>query len=121
MIKREILNQIREWLGKDKIIILKWARQVGKTTLMKQLEEITTKDTSSSSVFLQADKISNMDIFKTPETLITYLKVKYDFPNKFIYLYIDEFQFIEQAGLFLKNIFDEYRWNLQIIDRKSVV
>lgn len=115
MIKREILNQIREWLGKDKIIILKWARQVGKTTLMKQLEEITTKDTSSSSVFLQADKISNMDIFKTPETLITYLKVKYDFPNKFIYLYIDEFQFIEQAGLFLKNIFDEYRWNLQII------
>jgi len=115
MIKREILNQIKEWLGKNKIIILKWARQVGKTTLMKQLEKITLKDKKSYSVFLQADKISNMDIFKTPDSLVTYLKVKYDFPNKFIYLYIDEFQFIDQAGLFLKNIFDEYKDKLQII------
>lgn len=115
MIKREILNQIKEWIGKDKIIILKWARQVGKTTLMKQLEDITKEDSNKSSVFLQADKISNTDIFKTPDSLVTYLKVKYDFPNTFVYLYIDEFQFIKQAWLFLKNIFDEYKGMLQII------
>lgn len=115
MIKREILDQVKQWLGKNKIIILKWARQVWKTTLMRQLEEITIKDEKSSSVFLWADQISNIDIFRTPDSLITYLRVKYDFPNKFIYLYIDEFQFIEQAWLFLKNIYDEYNQKLQII------
>jgi hypothetical protein len=64
---------------------------------MKQLEDITKEDSNKSSVFLQADKISNTDIFKTPDSLVTYLKVKYDFPNTFVYLYIDEFQFIKQA------------------------
>ena len=115
MIKREILNQIKNYLGREKIIILKWARQVWKTTLMKQLENITKQDKQKKSVFLQADKINNIDIFKTPDNLITYLKVKYDFPSTFIYLYIDEFQFIKQAWLFLKNIFDEYKTKLQII------
>jgi hypothetical protein len=64
---------------------------------MKQLENITKQDKQKKSVFLQADKINNIDIFKTPDNLITYLKVKYDFPSTFIYLYIDEFQFIKQA------------------------
>ncbi|PIE85183.1 hypothetical protein CSA08_03510 [Candidatus Gracilibacteria bacterium] len=115
MIKREILNDIKKWLSKDKIIILKGARQVGKTTLMKELEKLTKKEKNKKSVFLYADKISNLDIFKNPESLITYLKLKYDFPNTFIYLYIDEFQFIKETGLFLKNIFDEYKGKLQII------
>ncbi len=115
MIKREILNDIKKWLSKDKIIILKWARQVWKTTLMKELEKLTKKEKNKKSVFLYADKISNLDIFKNPESLITYLKLKYDFPNTFIYLYIDEFQFIKETWLFLKNIFDEYKWKLQII------
>lgn len=114
MIKREILNNIKLWLWKEKIIILKWARQVWKTTLMKELELLVNKD-NNISVFLQADKIDNNNIFKSPDSLITYLKVKYDFPNNFIYLFIDEFQYIEQAGLFLKNIFDEYKDKLQII------
>ena len=114
MIEREILNEIKLWLGKDKIIILKWARQVWKTTLMKELEKIV-KENNNISVFLQADKIGLLDIFKTPDNLILYLNTKYDFPNKFLYLFIDEFQYIKNAWLFLKNIFDEYKDNLQII------
>ncbi|MFK7780680.1 MAG: ATP-binding protein [Candidatus Gracilibacteria bacterium] len=115
MIKREILNEIKYWLNKEKIIILKGARQVGKTTLMKKIESYINKDKKNVTVFLQADKIDNNDIFKTPDTLITYLNAKYDFPNTYVYLFIDEFQYIKQAGLFLKNIFDEYKDNLQII------
>lgn len=115
MIKRQILDEIKYWLWKDKIIILKWARQVGKTTIMKQLQDITKRQLDKKSVFLEADKISNIDIFKSTENLITYLKTKFHFPNTFIYLFIDEFQFIDNAGLFLKNIFDEYKGKLQII------
>ena len=115
MIKREILNKIKYWLNKEKIIILKWARQVWKTTLMKKIESHLNEDKKNVTVFLQADKIDNYDIFKTPDSLITYLNIKYNFPNTYIYLFIDEFQHIKEAWMFLKNIFDEYRDKLQII------
>ena len=115
MIKREILNKIKFWLWKEKIIILKWARQVWKTTLMKELEKHISKENKNVPVFLQADKIGNMDIFKTPDNLIIYLKTKYNFPKTYIYLFIDEFQYIKEAWMFLKNIFDEYKDKLQII------
>jgi len=114
MIKRDVVYKIEHWLWKEKIIILKWARQVWKTTLMKEVEKYIKKD-NNISVFLQADKLDNSSIFKSPDSLIVYLKNKYDFPNKYIYLFIDEFQYIEEAGLFLKNIFDEYKDKLQII------
>jgi uncharacterized protein len=34
MINRDIIGQIIPWLDKEKIIIIKGARQVGKTTLL---------------------------------------------------------------------------------------
>ena len=37
MIQREVLPEIIHWIGKEKILILKGARQVGKTTLLKQI------------------------------------------------------------------------------------
>ena len=37
-IKRDVLEQIKPWLGKEKILILKGARQVGKTTILKHLQ-----------------------------------------------------------------------------------
>lgn len=36
MIKREIYNEIKNWLGKEKILVIKGARQVGKTFLLKE-------------------------------------------------------------------------------------
>ena len=37
MIYRDILNDIHPWLQRDKIVLLKGARQVGKTTILKYL------------------------------------------------------------------------------------
>jgi predicted AAA+ superfamily ATPase len=37
MYQREILNQLLQWIEKEEILILYGARQVGKTTLMKEL------------------------------------------------------------------------------------
>jgi Archaeal ATPase. len=36
MIERNILKEINRWLHEEKIILLKGARQVGKTTLIKK-------------------------------------------------------------------------------------
>jgi hypothetical protein len=64
---------------------------------MKKIESHLNEDKKNVTVFLQADKIDNYDIFKTPDSLITYLNIKYNFPNTYIYLFIDEFQHIKEA------------------------
>jgi len=116
MIQREVLPEIIHWIGKEKILILKGARQVGKTTLLKQIiADIRKKDASSAIAYLQADDKENSQIFHSTATLEEYLKRNYGFPAKFVYLFIDEFQTIKNAGLFLKNIFDKHRGRLQII------
>ena len=116
MIKREIIPSILHWIGKEKILILKGARQVGKTTILKQLiVDIQNKNTTAEIAYLRADDKENSQILNSTATLEEYLKRTHGFPSKFVYLFIDEFQAIENAGLFLKNVFDAHRGKLQII------
>ena len=114
MIKREILQKIKPWLGKEKILIIKGARQVGKTYLLNEIK----KDLESAGgkvAYLLADEIDNKPILKSSASLELYLEQYYNFPNDYIYLMIDEFQVIEEAGLLLKNIFDKYKMKMQLI------
>jgi len=120
MIKRQkYISNIKKWIWKEKILILKWARQVWKTTLMKQIEKNLISKWEKT-VFLFADDISNENIFSSPDNLIYFLEFKHNLKklienNKKLYLFIDEFQYIKNAWLFLKNIFDKYKSNIQII------
>lgn len=115
MIQRIYLSNIEQWLWKEKIIILKWARQVWKTTLLKNIKENLEK-WNNYCVYLDADNLNNSSIFNTPWDLIYYLELKHDLKNKdFMYIFIDEFQYIKNAWLFLKNLFDNYKTKIQII------
>ncbi len=116
MIKREILPQILHWVGKEKILILKGARQVGKTTLLQQIiAEINKTKPSVPTVYLRADDTGNSQYLQSTATLEEYLKRNHGFPSRFAYVFIDEFQTIPNAGLFLKNIFDAHKGRLQLI------
>ncbi len=115
MIKREIKEKIKHWLGKEKILILNGSRQVGKTTILKDLKQELEKNSRANVVYLSADDIENEAIFASSSALELYLKQFYDFDKKKIYLMIDEFQVIKNAGLFLKNIFDKHKDKVQLI------
>lgn len=116
MIQREILSQILHWVGKEKILILKGARQVGKTTLLQQIiAELKGKNVAASTVYLRADDVGNSQYLQSTATLEEYLKRNHGFPARFAYVFIDEFQTIPNAGLFLKNIFDAHKGELQLI------
>lgn len=116
MIKREILPQILHWVGKEKILILKGARQVGKTTLLKQIiAEIEKQDAKTSIVYLRADDPKNSQYLQSTAVFEEYLKRSHSFPSRFVYVFIDEFQTISNAGLFLKNVFDAHKGSLQLI------
>lgn len=116
MIERNIYKNIEKWLWKEKVIILKWARQVWKTILMKKLQDKLNMEWKKT-YFIFADDISNKNIFKTPNDLLYFLNFKFDLEslNEKLYLFIDEFQYIENAWLFLKNIFDKHKSKIQII------
>ncbi|HFC76634.1 MAG TPA: ATP-binding protein [Candidatus Moranbacteria bacterium] len=118
LIKRDILDEIVPWLGKEKILIIKGARQVGKTTILRQLKKhIEKKFPNDKLVYIVADDLENQPIFSSRRALENYISRKTGFPEGFTFLFIDEFQYISQAGQFLKNIFDKYKdqKNLQII------
>lgn len=114
MIQREILQKINPWLGKEKILIVKGARQVGKTYLLKEIQKDLQKR-GKKVAYLLADEIENKTILKGSANLKLYLEQYLNFPNEFAYLMIDEFQAIEEAGLLLKNIFDKHKSKIQLI------
>jgi len=110
MFDRKIIKNIEKYLEKREIIILLWARQVGKTSIMKYFFDIEKKQ----KLWLNLDKSSDCDKFSSVEKLMNYLKIE-DFDiKKEIVLFIDEFQYCKKSERIFKNIYDEFK-NIKII------
>ncbi len=110
MYKRKIIKNIEKYLDKKEIIILLWARQVGKTSIMKYFFEKLKKQ----KLWLNLDKFSDCEKFSSSENIINYLKINdFDLEKK-IFLFVDEFQYCKNSSLIFKNIYDEYE-NIKII------
>jgi len=115
MIKREIINNIRYWLWKDKVIILKWPRQVWKTTIIKILRQELEKN-KNKTFYYSADKELWNPIFEDVKYFQKYILDQIELKKwKKVYIFIDEFQYIKNAGLFIKILFDEFKENIQFI------
>jgi len=107
MIKREIINKIELFLDSRDILLFYWARQVGKTSLMKYIMQNYFEN---NSIFFDLEKPSNLDLLnKDPDIFINYLKTYYSWDeNKKITIFIDEIQYLENPTSFLKYIYDNY-------------
>lgn len=113
MIKRTIVDSIVKYVDRPEILALKWARQVWKTTIMLQIKWILDKKWEQT-MYLEADNLDNDIVFSSPWNLIQYLESQLNFDKK-IYLFVDEFQYINNAWLFLKNIYDKYKNKIKIL------
>lgn len=113
MIKRSIISEINKWLSEKKIIILKWPRQVWKTTILKIIQSDLEK-VGYQTMFFSADLEIWNDIFLSAKNFINFIKTQLTGDKK-LYIFIDEFQYIKEAWLFLKWVFDELNNNIQII------
>lgn len=104
MIKRTIFNDIETHLKETEMTVLIGPRQVGKTYLMrllqKQLEEKRVK-----TVFLNLDIDDDKPFFTSQSALINYIHLQAGGARA--YVFIDEIQRKEDAGLFLKGIYDQ--------------
>ncbi|QKQ98960.1 AAA family ATPase [Candidatus Nanohaloarchaea archaeon] len=102
-IKREMLEKVEDHLEKDEISLIVGARQVGKTTLMQELRS-QLKENGENTLFLSMDIQEDRTHFESQQDLIE--RVELEFGEEKGYVFLDEIQRKENAGLFLKGIYD---------------
>ena len=98
MIERELESEIRTKIGKGKAIIVLGPRQTGKTTLFKSLTQ-----QMDNFLFLDCDDIIVREYLSAPNT-----ETLNQIIGKHKYLFIDEAQRINEIGLTLKIITDQF-------------
>ncbi|MFP4548810.1 MAG: ATP-binding protein [Fidelibacterota bacterium] len=103
LIKRNKIEEIRNHLNKKEITLISGARQTGKTTIMKKLQkELMAK--GKNTLFLNLDFEMDKEYFTSQSQLIQ--KLQLEFGSNNAYIFVDEIQRKENAGLFLKGIYD---------------
>lgn len=102
-IQRELLNQLRKHLSQREISLILGPRQSGKTTLILKLKEELEKQGKKTAYF-NLDRLEDLEVFQTQKTLLE--KIKFEFGEQKIYVFIDEIQRLKNSGLFLKGLYD---------------
>ncbi len=106
-IKREILPQLLEHIKRPEITMLIGPRQAGKTTLMQQIQNVLDKQ-GKKTIFLNLDFPEDKAHFISLSNFIDFLNTQTpNKHNKHAYVFIDEIQRLENAGLFLKGFYDK--------------
>lgn len=102
-IKRYIFEELAAHLPKKEISLIVGPRQAGKTTLMLQLQEYLKKK-NEDTLFLSLDFESDTPHFISQNALLD--RIRLEFGKKNGYVFIDEIQRKENAGIFLKGLYD---------------
>jgi uncharacterized protein len=103
LIKRYLLDGLLKHLPNKEITLITGPRQSGKTTLMLQLQDYLTRK-GEKTVFLSLDFERDLPHFVSQSALLD--RVRLEFGRSRGYVFIDEIQRKENAGLFLKGIYD---------------
>ncbi len=103
MIKRSLLKELQEHLGRKEITMLVGPRQSGKTTLMNILGEQLAAD-GERTLFLNLDFEADKTYFESQLKLLA--KIELELGREKGFVFIDEIQRKENAGLFLKGLYD---------------
>lgn len=112
MIRRKKHTMISNHISKREFTILIGARQIGKSTLLKQLFE-ELKQNGEAVFFLNLDRKDILEeLNQNPENLLKICPLQSD---KKIIVFIDEIQYLDDATNFLKLLFDEYSTQLKIV------
>jgi len=112
MIKNRIIfKKLLKQKNTQKISLLIGARQVGKTTLLKELHRIICIEEKKKGIFLDLDIFTNFEKVSTFENILNLIKLNgYETKQKdFFYLFLDEFQRYSDFSLILKNVYDNLK------------
>ena len=103
-IQRTILNDIRKDIRREEIAFLIGPRQAGKTTIMKILQS-ELEAAGERTIFLSLDNDQDRGHFVTQQSLLNKVSLEIGSAGHG-FVFIDEIQRREDAGLFLKGLQD---------------
>jgi len=109
MIKRNLLPLLVQHLEKKEISLIVGPRQAGKTTLMRRLMQ-DLSERKQPSLMLNLDVEEEKKYFDTQDHLLRKIRLEIGSSG---YVFLDEIQRKENAGLFLKGLYDmnlPYKW-----------
>lgn len=104
MERRILYNQIKEHLTSKRHTIIVGPRQVGKTTLIKQICDYC-KEQGFPTAFLDLEhKDIRAELDKNPQNVFLYCPMT----KERVYVFLDEIQKLKDPSNFLKQLYDDY-------------
>jgi predicted AAA+ superfamily ATPase len=108
---RNMFQPLLRHLSKKEFTIITGARQTGKSTLIKQLNEHCQK-TGMPSIFLNLENKNILaHLNESPLNLFSYLPVT----EERVIVFVDEIQYLNDPSNFLKLLYDEHSDKIKIV------
>lgn len=101
------------FLPREEIIIINWARQVGKTSLLQLITKYLLDSwiKKENVVYINLEDFDTLnDLNNSPKNIEKYLKNKEKY-----YIMMDEIQYLDDPSHFLKYCYDTYRSQIKLI------
>lgn len=111
MFTRIIEKEIEKYLQDERILLLLWARQVWKTTIIKNLQKKLDQKWELN-FYINLENPEFLEILNSHPENIFQIIWKND---KKIVVFIDEIQYLKNPSNFLKYIYDEYKGQIKLI------
>lgn len=112
MFKRKVFTELIQYLDSDEFFLLHGSRQVGKTTLLRMLEE-HLREKGEKTYFFDMEDLDYLAEFNTnPKNLFSHIELS---EGKKVFVFIDEIQYLENPSNFIKYLFDHHKDQIKLI------
>lgn len=109
---RDATIKSRKHLETDEILLFIGARQAGKTTILKQIQQDLEKQ-GNICYFLNLEDPEYLELLnKSPKHLFKIFPID---STKRNHIFIDEIQYLDNPSNFLKYLYDEYKGKLKLL------
>lgn len=109
---RNITIEAQKYLKEAEILLFIGARQAGKTTILKQLQQYLEKQ-NQFCYFLNLEDPEYLELLnKSPKNLFKIFTLDLKKRN---YIFIDEVQYLKNPSNFLKYLYDEYKDKIKLL------
>jgi predicted AAA+ superfamily ATPase len=112
--KRSVIDEIIKYLYLDNIIVLNGARQVGKTFIMYYLRNYLERK-GETAYYIDLEDLRKLEILNNGvNSFLKHLKEEGVYNEKWVFVLLDEIQYLDNPSNFLKLVGDHHK-NIRLI------